>query len=440
MADEPIKLVYQQPRLAAEPAWKGGPVSPFRQVTKWVVSNAFWLTMAGIAIGVPTGAAYFVSGPTLSFPALVVIVVLVPTIAFAAERVRRRRLIAVLGYLQQAMRLNLPLNRLLAAAARGEHGPVRRELFIIQSSLESGAPLSAALKMAFPSTGQRSAGLIDYAEQIGAVPRTIDRLIRERLGESRAVGDNRSMMIWYPPLLLLVAGAVVGFACIFALPKLVGIFQANHIGLPLITRSMLRIQDWIAIPLLAMALLLWCVWATRLRETMRPRRQTRFLRTPLDRMLWFIPLYGSVLRERAMADLCTAIADAVELGFPLDQALARTDGIELNSMMRRRVQLWNLGMSKGLLPDEAARQARLPRFFIGMLAASRSGSELSEVLRYVARFYRDRFLLRRELLRGAYLPAVTLIMGVIVAGVALGLFLPLARLIATMGTAVRGGL
>jgi type II secretory pathway component PulF len=440
MADEPIKLSYQTAHLPTDPGWRAVPRSVPRQVFAWVVSNAFWMTMAAILIGAPATAAGSVGGPAFSAGVLLTIILMVPMFAFAADRARRRRLTAALGYLQQAIRLNLPLHRILSAAERSESGRLRKELFLLRASLEAGEPLAAALTKAFPAMPPRTAGLIEYAEHIGRLPQTMDRLIHEELRESRSGREDDVLMKWYPPLLLLVTNGVLGIVGIFAVPKLEGIFRDFHLKVPQITHVVLRIQDGLALPLAAMILVLWPIWAVRLRESMRPRRSRRLFAGVRDRILWSIPVCRGILRERAIADVCGVVADALELGFPLDQSLDRLEGLELNLAMRRRMQKWNDGLARGLLPDEAARAAELPRFFVGMLATARANGELPDVLRFVARFYQERFVLHRELLRAAYLPAVTFIMGIIVACVGLGLLLPMARLAASMGTATRGGL
>jgi type II secretory pathway component PulF len=61
------------------------------------------------------------------------------------------------------------------------------------------------------------------------------------------------------------------------------------------------------------------------------------------------------------------------------------------------------------------------------------GASLGSALRFLARFYAERSLVRREIARGIYLPLVTIVMGVLVAIVAIGLFLPLERLIMQLG-------
>jgi type IV pilus assembly protein PilC len=440
MADQPIKLAYQTAHLLGDPTWRSIPLSWPRRVFAWVVSNLFWMTMAAILVGVCTATASSAGSPALGFPTLLTIVMGVPMIAIAADRVRRRRLTAALGYLQQAFRLNLPFNRILAAAARSETERLRKELLFLNFSLEAGAPISAALSRAFPAMRPRTAGLIEYAEHTGRLPQTIDRLIREDLGESRQVRENRVMTTWYPPLLLLITSAVVGIIGIFAIPKLEATFMDFHLQVPPITHLIFEYQQWLTFPVAVMVLLLWPVWAARFRESMRPRRSTELFRDVRDRIAWAIPVYRGILRERAMADVCSSVADALEWGFPLNQSLDRLEALDLNLVMRRRVQKWNQGLSRGLCTEEAADEARLPRFFVGMLGTARASRDLPDVLRFVARYYRDRFVLYRELLRAAYLPAVTLLMGVVVAAVALGLFLPLTKLIFSMGTSIRRGL
>jgi type IV pilus assembly protein PilC len=431
MAD-PIQLQYQMPgwhHIAA------GSVRPAVSFLRKLGSIGWWLLVSGLAVFLLTA---FASGVFGGFPALLLVIALIPTIATALNQARARRAAAILGYVHQAIRLNVPLGRLVAAAARSETGKLQRRLMELKACLDLGMPLWEAIA-AVPEMPARLVEIVRYAEQIGRLPRTLDRLIHEEIADKRRSRTDRALMIWYPPMLLLIANGVLAVISIFVFPKFQGIFKDSHAQLPAVARVVL---DWDQQAIFFVPVLVFIVWfafSLRVRETLRLRPREPLLRALWDRILWMVPVYGGMLRECGMADLCTVLADATELGYPLDQAVGRATSLQLNCVLKRRVQRWREQLAAGAVPAEAAREAQLPRFLIGMLNTARAGDDLPDILRFVARFYRDRSVVLREVLIGAYLPVVTLIMGTMVAFVMLSVFVPLYKLVLIYGNPKMGG-
>jgi type II secretory pathway component PulF len=437
---DPIQLRYQMPEryhhAGAFSRNAGGP----RSIGRSLLSILWWLICSAFVIGLFAGFASWLFGPLLGgFPVLLFVVVLIPTIAMGANRVRARRVAAILGYVDQAIRLNLPLGRLLAAAAKSETGMLARRLIDVRASLEIGTPLAAALAGNVPEMPPRTTELIHYAEQIGRLPQALDRLIRDESEQKRRAPADRAVTTWYPAILILAMCGGTSFIGIFAFTKLEAICKDFHLQMPYFSRLIFGWQDQAEFLPLALGLAMLFAWSMRLRETLRIRRRPLLVRGLTDQILWRLPICGSILRERGMADLCTALADATELGYPLEASVARAEALQLNSVLRQRVHAWHEGLAAGALPADAAREAQLPRFLVGMLNTARAGDDLPDILRFVARFYRDRFVVLRELLYSAYLPAVTLLMGVMVAGVMLSILAPLYRLTTILGGRQIGG-
>jgi len=437
MNPQPLQIGYATQRSYARFWPRLNQRGPKMEFLHWLGSLLAWSLGTLILIGVPLGFLFNVSGPVLSYPFLLVAVVLTPLLAAASRSVRRRRAASVLGYLQQAIRLNLPLNRFLAAAAHSEKGRLSRELVELRHELEGGTPLAVALAMSVPEISERNIALIDYAEQMGRLPETLDRLVSEQVGESRKVRENRTIATWYPPILMIVGGSVVALIDVFVLPKFTALFKDFHLPLPAATRWVVGAADWLVllVPIVVVVVLVMC--AMRFREAVKMSRPTWLFRGMTDRLLWMLPLSRGPIRDRALADLCTALADSVELGYPLDQALLRAQQLELNVVIKGRMQRWGQGLAAGRPPGEAAREADMPQLLAGMLTTASAASNTGDVLRFLARYYSGRFVLGRELLRGMAVPAITLLMGILVGAVALALIVPLQRLIEAFA---RGGL
>src|SRR5687767_1724446 len=92
------------------------------RIAKIILEMLFWMLAAGVllfGIGVAVG---IVIAPALGYIAAIVMLGALPLIVRIAQTLRRRRANAAIAYLEQAVRLNLPLARMLYAAQRGERG------------------------------------------------------------------------------------------------------------------------------------------------------------------------------------------------------------------------------------------------------------------------------------------------------------------------------
>jgi type II secretory pathway component PulF len=404
---------------------------PVRELAHVTGAGVLWTLIALILIGTPLGWLFWAMGSAIAFPAAVTAVLLVATLGTATRAVRRRRADAVVGYLDQAVRLNQPLDKLLAAAARSETGVLRRRLENLYMATQGGTSLADAVSVAVPEVPTRTVGLIAYAESTGRLPQTLHRLLRDDLRSSPQQRDDHAFAVWYPPVLLLVVAAVLGRLSLFVLPKFLSIFRDYRTPLPRLTGWVIGAFDWGIYLAAAVALLVLVAAGGRLRQVIRGDKRTWLLQGPRDRLLWHLPVAGRMQRDRSLADLCDALADSTEQGYPLDVAVGRGQQLALNTVLLRQVSDWAGGLQAGLDPAAAATAAGLPPLVVGLIATGH-GADATAGLRFAARFYRSRFTLRRELLSAAYVPVVTLVMGIVVCLVALSMFLPLRDLMDRM--------
>ena len=89
-------------------------------------------------------------------------------------------------------------------------------------------------------------------------------------------------------------------------------------------------------------------------------------------------------------------------------------------------------MVEGLDQQQAARRAGIPELVGGMLATARSEQDTAQVFDFLARYYGDRGEKAAVLMLAATEPIIVILMGVLVAFVVMGLFMPLVKLIWTM--------
>jgi type II secretory pathway component PulF len=403
---------------------------PLRELLGLGVDAILYSFMALFAIGLCSGLlSLLVGGPLAGFFNVLTGVVLIPVLATAVASIRRRRAVAVIGYLYQAVRLNQPINRVLNAAARSERGRTANRLQVLKDDLEAGLPLSEALAGAVPELPVRTVGLIEFADKTGQLGPTLHRLVDEELNRSRNARNDQAFAAWYPFLMFGLWTAVVSMFCVFVAPKFKQIFADFKVDLPLVFSFVWSLGDWIWIVGLMAALVMLCCLGWQLRRSLRNPPPVWVLSRLRGRIAWNLPLLRGLIRDRNMSDICICLADSLQLGYALDTALTRLAAIELNSVLRHRILNWANYLHGGMNPAEAARRARMPRMLVELLVTTADTPAMVEVLRFVGRFYTDRSAVRREAIRSAIIPVVTVLMGIAVATVALSIFIPLQRLI-----------
>ena len=394
------------------------------QITLTVLNGIGW---SGVAFAIIIGAYALLASvisPLIATIGLVAIIASVPIWRAMMRSVRRRRAIAVLGYLRQAIRLNLPVHQLLGAAAVGEKGKTRRRLTDLREAIELGATVSDGLGALLPELDARDVGQVWCAEQSGRLGDGIDRVVTDlRRRAAAAAVTPFQPGFWYPAALLVCVGGCVLFLSAFVLPKFATILQWHHHAqphIPAVTRWVISAADWLPYVLPILLGLILIAAGGVFRETFTGKGSIGLLRPIRDAIVWYLPLIGGPVRDLALARACEVIAEAISAGFAFPVAIGRSTQLGVNDVLQRRLQHWQAAAEAGASPVESARASKIPKLLVGMLASARS--DPASAVQFAGRFYQSRFDRRRAALRGILLPALTILIGILVAVVAMSVF------------------
>jgi type IV pilus assembly protein PilC len=396
----------------------------------WLEVTA-WAIVAIVAITLALAMAFGIGWAVLAIPALVFIVLMFPFVSAAIASVRRRRATAVLGYVEQAVRLNLPLGPILNAAAVSERGPVAQRLRDLRQAVEGSLPIAPALAYAVPEMPARSIGLIQYGETVGSLPQTLDRLIHGEVSERQAVPHpDRSFARWYLPTLIFIAIACITMISVYVLPKFHDILHDMGVPYPRYFAFLEQFDSTLVFAAVAAAIVVVFMCGINLRSVFRGQQRNPIRTLVTDQILWFLPISHGLQMDRALADVSRAVGDALAMGRPLDVALHEAaDQLDMNFHMQKRLRDWLAYVSGGRSPEDGARAAGMPAFFVGMIGTANSLADQNEVFVFLSRYYSSRFRRHQAIIEGAIVPAVALVMGLVVVGVALSIFLPMNQMV-----------
>ena len=404
------------------------PLSPLsRTMTGQFAAVVLWSVLSLVLLLL---LAYLIGG--ILFPLIGAgvfgLLLLVAVVGTMWEIAERHRSITVLAYLEQAVRLNLPLPAMLRAAEKSERGRTARVLSRLRVRLEQGETLRDSLAAALPSMPGRKLGLIGSAERCGRLPQMFQRLVRPRGPWIENRFGSTLYLRWYPLILVVVTIGIVSAVNVFVIPKLAEIFTDFRLELPSSTKLLITLWHDLAIPLGLIAGGVMIAYGVIVLLSFAPRIISRDpLRGLTDTLAWNVPGMAGAARGRALADTYHLLADAIEIGRPLEWALTEASRSGTNRVLAERFAVWADHTRAGMPAIEGARRADMPSLLVGLLRSG-GGSALPELLRFLARYYESRFARSRILIQALMVPAISIGMGLVVAAIVYSLFMPLIQL------------
>lgn len=335
----------------------------------------------------------------------------------AAVRVKREQLMHLTRQLGAFIRAGLPLiEAVRTLGAEAGSSSVRRIMREIEEGLRSGDKLSECMDRhprVFPEFYR---GILRAAELSGQLDSIMEQLARYLERDLEARRKIKAALI-YPSMIAGMSLMTVVVLASFVLPRFRTFFDSLHAQLPLPTRMLLAVTEFLttwwwalAAGLLTAGLLL----AAALRTT-----RGRYAK---DSLILKVPALGSTVRFALVERFCRILSSMVGAGVSLPEALRVATGslhnvVFVNSLARVGDALME---GEGLAQPLAATGLFPPTAAQMMLVGEETGT-LDEQLEVTAHYYEGELDYKLKKLIGLFEPAVIIFMGAIVGFVAIAL-------------------
>jgi general secretion pathway protein F len=282
--------------------------------------------------------------------------------------------------------------------------------------LRSGSTFADAFSTAMPQAPGYIAPLIGAGELSGHLPEVMKRLAAN-LTRAKALRDRLVSGLTYPALLIVIMIAVLWVMFAAVLPRLKPMFESAGDALPTPTAILLAAGDFFS----AYGWLLLIATAAGVVVFVRALRKPAF-RLRLDRWLIQSRLMLGLPLQYESARFCRNLQILLSGGLPLDRALAVATNTIGNRWLRERVALARNSVIGGQRLRAALAEAdALPPIVAEFAAVGEETGRLAAMMDEAARVLDADVEKRLDRLIALTLPAATLIMGLLVAGIMLGI-------------------
>jgi general secretion pathway protein F len=312
--------------------------------------------------------------------------------------------------------LNAVIEQSDAEAERQLLAAVRGEVLAGQSLAWSLARHGAAFPEVYVT-------LVDAGERSGRLAEVLARLA-EYTEERESLRGKVLLAFVYPALVTIVAVTVVTGLLVYVVPQVVQVFQNTNQALPLLTRALIGLSDFLRVyggfVVIALGAAALGARAALAVPAVRERWQRRLLRTPVA---------GPLHRDLNAARLAATLAILVGSRVPLLAALRAGAGVVSSLPMRRALEEAAARVQEGSGLARALGAAKLfPPLLVHMIASGEATGRLGELLERAAA-QAARSLERRVAAFVALLePLLILAMGGMVLAIVLAILLPIFEL------------
>jgi type IV pilus assembly protein PilC len=297
----------------------------------------------------------------------------------------------------------------------------------VKGDVEAGASLADAMQRRPFAFDTLYTNMVAAGEAGGILDVILKRLATFIEKQAKLVAQVRSAMI-YPIAVLSIAVVVVMVILWKVIPTFTALFEGLNATLPLPT----RIVIWMSKKLI-ISLPFLVVGAIGLSYLFRRYYQTPNGRMRVDRMMLHAPLVGKIFRKVAVARFCRTLSTLLSSGVPILDGLDITAKTSGNAVIETAIKQVRGRIERGETIAQPLRAtAVFPPMVAQMIGAGESTGALDTMLAKIAEFYEDEVDVAVAGLLTILEPALICVLGIIVGGIVISMYMPLFDLISQL--------
>jgi len=315
---------------------------------------------------------------------------------------------------------------ILAGGQKNER--MRIMLEDIRDSISGGQTLTESLARHPVQFDDLYRNLVKAGEGAGVLDTVLDTLAtyKERI---EALKGKIKKAMFYPAGIFAVAILVSSILLIFVIPQFEEVFSSFGAELPAFTMMYVHASRF-------MVSYWWLVFGSAIAVVvayLAVLKRSAKLRELVDRFMLKIPVVGQILHQSAIARFARTLALTFKAGVPLVEALDICSGATGSIVYDNAIKRIRDDVSVGYQLNMAMNQVGIfPHMVTQMTAIGEEAGALDTMLFKVAEFYEQEVNNAVDALASLLEPMIMVIIGVMVGGMVIAMYLPIFKLAATI--------
>ena len=294
----------------------------------------------------------------------------------------------------------------------------------VRKEVESGNNLAASMKLHPKIFDDLYTNMVAAGEAGGILDTIFQRLsgyIEKAVKLKRAV---QSAMV-YPIAVVVIAGGVISLILWKVVPAFTELFNSMEVALPLPTRIVIGASEFIGSYGILVLIGIGILFAV-----FRAYYKTPKGRYMVDKQLLKAPVFGPLFRKIGVARFTRTMATLIASGVPILDCLDITAYTSGNAVIEEAILSVKHAIEEGrTIVDPLKASGVFPSMVVSMIGVGEQAGALETMLTKIADFYEEEVDAAVGDLMTAMEPIMIVVLGVIVGGIVISMYLPIFTLV-----------
>jgi type IV pilus assembly protein PilC len=328
------------------------------------------------------------------------------------------------------MAAGIPMVQAFEIIGNGHEKPAMQKLVLdIKANIEGGSTLHESLAKFPLYFDNLFVNLVEAGEQAGALESLLDKIATYK-EKTEALKKKIKKALFYPIAVLCVAVIVSVILLVFVIPQFEELFKGFGADLPAFTQMVVNLSRFVQHQGWWVALLVGGSFYAFFYFLKRSRK----MQLTLDRVLLKFPIIGPILVKAAIARFARTLSTMFAAGVPLVEAMQSVAGATGNIVYEQAVLRMKDEVATGQRLQRAMETTGLfPNMVVQMIAVGEESGSLDTMSAKVAEFYEAEVDNAVDGMSSLLEPLIMAILGVLVGGMVIAMYLPIFKLGAVVG-------
>ena len=323
--------------------------------------------------------------------------------------------------LQSGMPLTVALTSMTHLESKGIPYEVSRDL---KQEVTSGRSLSDAMTLQPHIFSDLYVNMVKAGEQSGSLVPVLRRMAGHLQQFAEVQAKFKSALI-YPLLVVVVGGCIIAFFMFFMMPKFMNIFQGFNVDLPLPTKMLISLTNfllayWWLLGFLALAAV---ILFKRFQSSEAGARK-------LDEMRLNMPVVGKVVKLNGYGQFARTLGTLLQNGVPVLTALKITEQVLPNRIIREAIAKTREAVTDGkTLAQPLAASKVFPQLMVDLVRIGEETGDVPGALNNIADTYESELQIGLRVMTQLIEPIMIILIALVVGFLLISILLPMFKLI-----------
>ena len=298
----------------------------------------------------------------------------------------------------------------------------------IIADIKGGDTLSIAMSKHPKVFDKLYVNIINAGEISGTLDAILERLATYREKTQKLKRKIISAMM-YPTTVILASCAILSAIMMFIIPRFAKMFQEMGVALPWLTAALISVSNFLFVywySIFGIPVAVFIIF--------KLIGKIDICRLIIDRLKFRIPVFGKLINKSVVSKFARTLATLISSGVPILEALNNVRNVTGNVAMSKAVNKIHDSIREGESISRPLKESKIcEAMVVNMVEIGEQTGELDKMLTKIADNYDNDIDSLVESLTSLLEPFIVIFLGISVGTIVIALFLPLIKLMNSLG-------